>query len=134
MVQTVDNRKTTEEQIRDEHNHASGSRKVMGGPIVIPWTEAGVRSLAPISKAISGTAVAVDIATDGLDFGKLYRVVSPSTGFYILEGAGTATTADFFVPAEAIVYLELNGEFNKDGRYSILGQGAGIIQFQEIEK
>lgn len=130
MVQRIDEVKTTEEQIRDEHNHASGSRKVMSGPLVIPFDETLGRSVAPITKSISTTAVSLTKA-DGIDHDKVYRVVSPVAGFYLLEGTGTATATDMFVPAGEVIYLELNK--NAD-RYSILGDGAGTIQFQEIEK
>jgi hypothetical protein len=130
MVQFVDGVKTTEEQIRDEHNHASGSRKVIGGPLVIPWDADNNRSVAPIVKAISVAAIEL-VKADGLEHNTTYRVVSPVAGFYLLEGVGTATTNDLYVPAGEVIYLELN---KMSSRYSILGEAAGTIQFQEIGK
>ena len=132
MVQFVDNVKTTEEQLRDEHNHASGSRKVIGGPLVIPFDKDTGRSVAPITKATNPTTAVEITKADGLDHNKLYRVVSPDSGFYLLEGTGNATANDLYVPAGEVIYLELNKDAK---RYSVLSAtGSHAIQFQEIGK
>lgn len=132
MTQELDPlKKTTEEQLRDEHNASSSSRRTISGPLVIPYDQDNSRSLAPITKAISGVAVEINKADDDLEHGVTYRVVCPQVGFYLLEGTGDATNTDLYIPAGEVIYLELNKSAK---RYSVLGEGAGTIQFQQIGK
>lgn len=120
-------RKTTEEQIRDEHSHYSNSKRVIQGPL-IPAMEGDVNK-APIHKAING--VIEFTSADGLDYEKCYRFISNAACHIKFAKTGNANVSDIYIPANTAQTLCLR---NLRDRISVFSPASGFVQLTELMK
>jgi len=122
-------KKTTEEQLRDEHIASMDARKVVNAfKLNMVWDEDNSRSLAPISHTLAG-ATAVEVIN--LDGSKEYLAIS-NVGIHLREAAaGDADATDFYIPPNTYFIYKMRSE---EDRLSIYSATAGFVQFNELRK
>ena len=125
-VELEKTKKTTEEQLRDEHMPSLDSRRVLNAPkLNMVWDS--TRSQAPINHTLVA-ATAKEVAN--LDGSKEYLGIS-NADIHVLQGVGDAAITDFYIPANTYFTVKGNEEATRLSIFSTIG---GFVQFNELRK